>query len=79
MCSSDLQLHVHQRVGERRRPGEHHDDRVGVFADAIIVVFAGATAFPDALVHVQLTPELEVEDIEIVGDDDEDDEDDDED
>ena len=52
---------------------------VGVFADAIIVVFAGATSFPDALVHVQLTPELEVEDIEIVSDDDEDDEDDDED
>ena len=51
---------------------------VGVFADAIIVVFAGATSFPDALVHVQLTPDLEVEDIEIVGDDDdEDDEDDD--
>lgn len=48
---------------------------VGVFADAVIVVFAGATAFPDALVHVQLTPELEVEDIEIVGDDDEEDED----
>ncbi|MDQ1083170.1 MULTISPECIES: cytochrome C5 [Microbacterium] len=51
---------------------------VGVFADAIIVVFAGETSFPDALVHVQLTPELEVEDIEIIGDD-EDDEDDDED
>ncbi|MCC4248388.1 MULTISPECIES: cytochrome C5 [Microbacterium] len=48
---------------------------VGVFADAVIVVFAGATSFPDALVHVQLTPELEVEDIEIVGDDDEEDED----
>ncbi|CAH0250102.1 cytochrome C5 [Microbacterium sp. Bi128] len=48
---------------------------VGVFADAVIVVFAGATSFPDALVHVQLTPELEVEDIEIVSDDDEDDED----
>lgn len=52
---------------------------VGVFADAVIVVFAGATSFPDALVHVQLTPELEVEDIEIVGDDDEDDDGDDED
>lgn len=50
---------------------------VGVFADAVIVVFAGATSFPDALVHVQLTPELEVEDIEIVGDDDEDDDDED--
>ena len=50
---------------------------VGVFADAIIVVFAGATSFPDALVHVQLTPELEVEDIEIVGYDDEDDDDED--
>ncbi|MCG7416392.1 MULTISPECIES: cytochrome C5 [Microbacterium] len=49
---------------------------VGVFADAVIVVFAGATSFPDALVHVQLTPELEVEDIEIVGDDDEEDDDD---
>lgn len=48
---------------------------VGVFADAVIVVFAGVTSFPDALVHVQLTPELEVEDIEIVGDDDEEDED----
>ncbi|AOX45271.1 hypothetical protein BJP65_05210 [Microbacterium sp. BH-3-3-3] len=47
---------------------------VGVFADAIIVVFAGQTSFPDALVHVQLTPELEVEDIEIIGDDEEDDE-----
>jgi hypothetical protein len=47
---------------------------VGVFADAIIVVFAGETSFPDALVHVQLTPDLEVEDIEIIGDDDEDDE-----
>ncbi|WZH37308.1 MAG: cytochrome C5 [Microbacterium enclense] len=47
---------------------------VGVFADAIIVVFAGQASFPDALVHVQLTPEeLEVEDIEIIGDDDEDD------
>ncbi|MFG6280101.1 cytochrome C5 [Microbacterium sp. 5K110] len=52
---------------------------VGVFADAVIVVFAGATSFPDALVHVQLTPELEVEDIEIVGDDDEDEDGDDED
>lgn len=50
---------------------------VGVFADAVIVVFAGEVSFPDALVHVQLTPELEVEDIEIVGDDE--DEDDDED
>jgi hypothetical protein len=50
---------------------------VGVFADAVIVVFAGATSFPDALVHVQLTPELEVEDIEIVGDDDEEDDDED--
>lgn len=49
---------------------------VGVFADAIIVVFAGQTSFPDALVHVQLTPELEVEDIEIIGDDDEDDDED---
>lgn len=48
---------------------------VGVFADAVIVVFAGATSFPDALVHVQLTPELEVEDIEIVGDDDDEDDD----
>ena len=48
---------------------------VGVFADAVIVVFAGATSFPDSLVHVQLTPELEVEDIEIVSDDDEEDED----
>jgi len=48
---------------------------VGVFADAIIVVFAGETSFPDALVHVQLTPELEVEDIEIIGDEDDDDED----
>ena len=49
---------------------------VGVFADAIIVVFAGQTSFPDALVHVQLTPELEVEDIEIIGDDDEEDDED---
>lgn len=48
---------------------------VGVFADAIIVVFAGETSFPDALVHVQLTPDLEVEDIEIIGDDEGDDED----
>lgn len=48
---------------------------VGIFADAIIVVFAGETAFPDALVHVQLTPELEVEDIEIIGDDDDDEDD----
>ncbi len=49
---------------------------VGVFADAVIVVFAGATSFPDALVHVQLTPELEVEDIEIVSDDDDEDDED---
>ncbi|MCJ1706595.1 cytochrome C5 [Microbacterium sp. VKM Ac-2923] len=49
---------------------------VGVFADAIIVVFAGETSFPDALVHVQLTPELEIEDIEIIGDEDEDDDED---
>jgi len=48
---------------------------VGVFADAVIVVFASETAFPDALVHVQLTLELEVEDIELVGDDEEDDQD----
>lgn len=48
---------------------------VGVFADAIIVVFAGQTSFPDSLVHVQLTPDLEVEDIEIIGDEDEDEDD----
>ncbi len=46
---------------------------VGVFVDALIVVFVAEKQFPDALVHVQLTPELEVEDIEIVGDEDEDD------
>jgi len=49
---------------------------VGIFADAIIVVFAGQTSFPDALVHVQLNPELEVEDIEIIGDEDEDEDED---
>ncbi|MBM3714870.1 MAG: cytochrome C5 [Actinobacteria bacterium] len=48
---------------------------VGVFVDAIIVVFVGEKQFPDALVHVQLTPELEVEDIEIVNDSEDDDED----
>lgn len=48
---------------------------VGVFVDAIIVVFVAEKQFPDALVHVQLTPELEVEDIEIVNDSEDDDED----
>ncbi len=50
---------------------------VGVFADAIIVVFAGQTSFPDALVHVQVRPVVVVEDFVIGGDDDEDDEDED--
>jgi len=49
---------------------------VGVFADAVIVVFAADAQFPDALVHVQLSPDLEVEDIEIVSDDDEEEDDD---
>lgn len=51
---------------------------VVVFADAVVIVFTADTQFPESLVHVQLGPDFEVEDIEIVTDDDDEEEDEDE-